>query len=275
MPLAAKAQTTRESQAASRALQRVPADAVRGKAPTRDTLTGEACACNDGDPSLAFADIVDRTMHFAISRATAGLSPAAVGEAYFDWLIHLLAAPGKQTQLWHKGLRKWLRWLHFAATSTSTSVSCIEPLPQDKRFKAEAWKTWPFNLISQAFLLQQQWWHNATVGIRGVTPQHEQQVEFATRQLLDMFSPSNFMFTNPEVLEKTRAEFGAESRSRLLEPRGGLRACLERPPTGRPERVQGRRQSRHHRRRGDLPQRADRAHSVRAPPQDACRRNPC
>jgi polyhydroxyalkanoate synthase len=230
MPLAAKAQTTRESQAASRALQRVPADAVRGKAPTRDTLTGEACACNDGDPSLAFADIVDRTMHFAISRATAGLSPAAVGEAYFDWLIHLLAAPGKQTQLWHKGLRKWLRWLHFAATSTSTSVSCIEPLPQDKRFKAESWQTWPFNLISQAFLLQQQWWHNATVGIRGVTPQHEQQVEFATRQLLDMLSPSNFIFTNPEVLERTRTDFGQN----LVRGYWNLMEDWERASNGRP-----------------------------------------
>jgi polyhydroxyalkanoate synthase len=44
--------------------------------------------------------------------------------------------------------------------------------------------------------------------VRGVTPQHERQVEFATRQVLDVFSPANFVPTNPEVLRKTQAEAG-------------------------------------------------------------------
>ncbi|KAB2942358.1 MAG: alpha/beta fold hydrolase [Hyphomicrobium sp.] len=163
------------------------------------------------DPSLEIADVVDRSVHFLVSRFTLGLSPAALLEAYFDWIIHLLAAPGKRSQLVHKALRKWLRFLHYSAAVASNPncpECCIEPLPQDKRFRDEAWKSWPYNLISQAFLLQQQWWHNATVGVRGVTCQHEQQVEFATRQLLDMFSPSNFILTNPEVLHKTQADFG-------------------------------------------------------------------
>ena len=80
---------------------------------------------------------------------------------------------------------------------------CIEPLPQDKRFIGEDWQKWPYNLMHQAFLLNQQWWHNATTGVRGVTKQHESMVEFASRQILDMFSPSNFILTNPEVLQHT------------------------------------------------------------------------
>jgi polyhydroxyalkanoate synthase len=163
------------------------------------------------DPSLEIADIIDRSVHYAMSRFTLGLSPASVLEAYFDWLIHLLGSPGKQTQLAHKALRKWLRLMQYtsaAAGNPDCSEGCIEPLPQDKRFRGEAWRAWPYNIISQAFLLQQQWWHNATVGVRGVTPEHERQVEFATRQLLDMFSPSNFIATNPEVLRKTYSDFG-------------------------------------------------------------------
>jgi polyhydroxyalkanoate synthase len=127
------------------------------------------------------------------------------------WLIHLAASPGKQLHLWHKGLRKAFRLWRYAATcalANGSDKTCIEPLPNDKRFRAEAWREWPFNVIHQAFLLQQQWWHNATTGVRGVTPQHERQVEFATRQLLDVFSPANFVLTNPEVLKRTQAEAG-------------------------------------------------------------------
>jgi polyhydroxyalkanoate synthase len=165
----------------------------------------------DDDPLERWREALDRTLNYALSRVTLGLSPASVAEAYFDWLVHLTAAPGKQLQLCQKGLRKALRFWHYAATRALTEragVRCIEPLPHDKRFLSDAWHVWPYNVIHQAFLLQQQWWHNATIGVRGVTPQHERQVEFATRQLLDVLSPANFVLTNPEVLQKTCAEGG-------------------------------------------------------------------
>jgi polyhydroxyalkanoate synthase len=164
------------------------------------------------DASLEFADVLDRSLHYGMSRLTFGISPAAMAEANFDWLIHLAAAPGKQFQLWQKAWRKALRLSHYMATCALregySERRCIEPLPNDKRFSGEAWNTWPFNVINQAFLLQQQWWHNATTDVRGVTRQHERQVEFASRQALDVLSPSNFVLTNPEVLQKTQAEAG-------------------------------------------------------------------
>ncbi len=158
------------------------------------------------DPSLEFADVLDRSLNYARSRFTLGLSPAALTEAYFDWLVHLGAAPGKQLQLSQKALRKWLRLVHYIATCTPLQkqhACCIEPLPTDRRFNADGWHGWPYDIIYQAFLLQQQWWHNATTDVRGVTKQHERQVEFAARQLLDVFSPANFIATNPEVLHQT------------------------------------------------------------------------
>lgn len=168
----------------------------------------------DSYASTALGDVTDRSLHAAISRMTAGLSPAALAEAYFDWATHLAAAPGKRAQLVDKAIRKTLRFANFVsrgmqATPRAADEACILPLPQDKRFAGAAWDAWSFCAISQAFLLQQQWWHNATTGVRGVTAQHERVVEFAARQILDMFSPSNFVATNPEVLQRTVDEAGA------------------------------------------------------------------
>lgn len=159
----------------------------------------------------ALSDVLNRSTHAAMARFTMGLSPAALACAYFDWLTHLASAPGKRAQLVEKAWRKWVRLATYAghcAARTDAPSRCIEPLPQDKRFEGDAWQHWPFNFYYQAFLFQQQWWHNATTGVPGVTRQHERELEFAARQLLDVFAPSNFLVTNPEVLERTGLEGG-------------------------------------------------------------------
>jgi polyhydroxyalkanoate synthase len=64
------------------------------------------------------------------------------------------------------------------------------------------WESPPFNQFAQAFLLAEQWWHDASIGVRGVAKPNEAVVDFSIRQLLDMLAPSNFAVSNPKVLEK-------------------------------------------------------------------------
>ncbi|WP_432638344.1 PHA/PHB synthase family protein [Albidovulum sp.] len=156
-------------------------------------------------------EFLDRALKARMAKTTKGLSPAALAGAYLDWLAHLATSPGKQIEISEKAFRKWLRLSSYAATCAAAGgefAPCIEPLPQDRRFRGEAWQKWPYNVFYQSFLLNQQWWHNVTTGVRGVTKQHENVMEFATRQILDMFSPSNYLATNPELQAKTRAEGG-------------------------------------------------------------------
>ena len=164
----------------------------------------------DSYGATALGDVVDRSIHAAMARFTSGLSPAALAAACLDWAVHLAVAPGKQGQLVEKARRKAMRLAHYAASRAlgGAGEPCIQPLPHDRRFSAEAWRGWPFDLVWQGFLLQQQWWHNATTGVRGVTRQHEDVVSFAARQVLDMASPSNFVATNPELLQRTLRQGG-------------------------------------------------------------------
>lgn len=154
--------------------------------------------------------IIDRLIHAAMGRATAGISPASLTLAYVDWALHLAQSPGKWTRLMEKAVRKAARFSIYAAhvAADKECEQCIEPLPQDRRFSNECWRRWPFNLIQQSFLLHQQWWHNVTTGIGGVSPHHEQVLSFVARQLLDTVSPLNFIATNPEVLDITLKEGG-------------------------------------------------------------------
>ena len=166
---------------------------------------------SDLSEATKFEDAIDHTIHATAARFTAGLSPAALVGAYMDWAAHLATSPGKMIELNDKSYRKSLRLGRYVASCAlqkNDTKPCIEPLAQDKRFANEAWQNPPFNFLYQAFLLNQQWWHNATTGVRGVTARHEKVVEFATRQILDLFSPSNFLLTNPEALSKTVRDGG-------------------------------------------------------------------
>ena len=173
--------------------------------------TATALDERDSYSVTAFSDIADRSLHAALARFTGGLSPASLAPAFWDWATHLAYAPGKRMQLLDKAARKSIRFSNYAyryAIEDANAEPCIEPLPQDHRFKCDEWRKWPFNFMYQGFLLQQQWWHNATTGLRGVSQHHEDVVAFVARQLLDMASPSNFPVANPEILWRTMSTGG-------------------------------------------------------------------
>jgi polyhydroxyalkanoate synthase len=154
----------------------------------------------------------DRLLRAWVGRLSFGLSPPGLLLDYTDWLAHLAFSPGKRGDLVRKVWRKALRFLLYAtrAALQPDAPPAIESLPQDDRFVAPAWQKWPFNLFYQSFLLTQQWLHNATTGVPGVSRHSEQVVTFVARQILDVFAPTNFPWTNPQVWQTTLEQGGSK-----------------------------------------------------------------
>ena len=162
-------------------------------------------------PGFYGTHALDRAFKANLARLTNGVSPAGIAALYVDWLAHLALSPGKQIQLVEKAARKSARmalYLGQAAAGAEPSP-CIEPLPQDRRFRSEAWQQWPFNVVYQSFLLTQQWWYNATTEIDGLSDERERALSFIVRQILDRYAPSNVLWTNPDVLARTVEQGGS------------------------------------------------------------------
>ncbi len=173
----------------------------------------------------------DRLLHANLGKLTGGLSPASIASAWMDWATHLALSPSKQAEIVEMGVRQWERLARYAAQMPGENVPpAIEPLPQDPRFRDPAWNQWPFNVIHQSFLLGQQWMSIATRGVRGTTKHHEQVMDYMARQMMDILSPSNFIATNPEVLQAIQ-ESGGEN---LMKGFANFREDLERQMAGEP-----------------------------------------
>ena len=177
------------------------------------------------------ARTLDRLFNAWIANYTLGMDPRVFPMVALDWWVKLCWSPGTHARLTEKAWRKLLRFAVFAGQSLldQDAPPAIEPLPQDRRFDDPAWKRWPYSLMSQSFLLLQQWWANAATGIPALSERRKDIMNFATRQLLEVVSPANFLFTNREVLNATVNERGAN----LLRGWANWRDDWQRLATGR------------------------------------------
>jgi polyhydroxyalkanoate synthase len=157
-------------------------------------------AARDAPPAGTTTGSLDRLLHAREARFTGSLSPVSLALAYLDWSLHLANAPERRLDLGQEAVRQWLR--------LASPRDWIQPSPGDHRFVDKAWTRPPFNLMAQAFLLAEAWWRDATRGPPGVSKSHGDVASFAARQILDIFSPSNFPWTNPEVVKAAGEQLG-------------------------------------------------------------------
>lgn len=160
-------------------------------------------------PDLSHTAPYDVEVRAALARATGALSPAAALLAAIDWAVHLAVSPGKRLQLLQLTLRLQRQLVHDAGVRM-VAPHGVAPAPEgDRRFAAPEWQHWPFYLWQRSFLATEKWWDAATHDVFGVEKHHQDLVAFGARQWLDMFSPGNLPWTNPQVVARTVQQGGA------------------------------------------------------------------
>lgn len=108
----------------------------------------------------------------------------------------------KQIQLYGDYMKIWQNAWNRYIGGQEQPLFCADP--KDKRFRDTTWnEDLTFDVIKQSYLLTNQWLQNLIHGIPGLDKKTASKFDFYTRQFIDAVSPSNFAFTNPEVIRET------------------------------------------------------------------------
>ena len=93
--------------------------------------------------------------------------------------------------------------MNFAAQESVRLDPIITPARNDRRFKSDLWQKNPFfDTLKQSYLLWNQWICKTADAVEGLDKTEGLKFNFYTRQIADFFSPSNFLWTNPQALQK-------------------------------------------------------------------------
>jgi len=147
---------------------------------------------------------------------------ASVTKSFQELTAKLMADPN---QLFDAQMNYWQDYWGLLQKSSMQLLGVAPDKEQeekpDKRFRHEAWSSNPmFNFIKESYLLTSKAIRKAVEDIQGLDDKTRQKVEFYTGQYLDAIAPSNFLGTNPELLQltmETRGENLLNGLKNLLE----------------------------------------------------------
>ena len=118
------------------------------------------------------------------------------------WLADPQRAVELQANLGRAYLDLWASAVKRMAGEQTKPVAV--PDAKDKRFADPEWsQNQFFDFLKQAYLLTAQWADKLVKDAEGIDTHTRQKAEFYVRQIANAISPSNFVFTNPELLRET------------------------------------------------------------------------
>ncbi|MDA9982222.1 class I poly(R)-hydroxyalkanoic acid synthase [Gammaproteobacteria bacterium] len=140
------------------------------------------------------------------------LDPLNLTDAYAQWLgesaknpFHLI---GAGLNYWQDSLKLYQQAVPSLVGVKSDPV--IEPAQDDRRFGHDAWAENPlYDFVKQSYLLTAKLMRETVNNNGDLDEKLAKKVEFFTERYVEAMSPTNFVVTNPAVLEKTLETRGA------------------------------------------------------------------
>ncbi len=148
-----------------------------------------------------------------------GPSPDLYAKAASAYWTEMVNNPGKiieqQVAFWGKSVKHYIEAQHVLAQGKLAAPE--DPTPADRRFAHELWETNPyFNFIKQQYMMNAEAIRESIDAIDTMDAAEKKRLEYFGQQIVDMFSPTNFLATNPEALSLA-AETEGESLVQGLE----------------------------------------------------------
>lgn len=136
-------------------------------------------------------------------------APVQIVYSLQEWCLHLMHNESfrleifKDMQVGLKNLPEFS--LHLASAFAQIPSSTIQ---KDERFEDNEWNVWPFNSYSESFLYVKNWWLNSFCNLPGLNKHQSDVFRFTLQQFLECLSPSNFLYSNPVLVNRTIASGG-------------------------------------------------------------------
>jgi len=123
-------------------------------------------------------------------------------KAASKYFSEILSNPSKlienQIKYYKSSLETWSDVQKYFLNQETTTTN-----KRDRRFKSDAWEDNPyFKMIKQQYLTSSDIIQETITGIEGLSFQEQKQITFFTKQMLEFFSPTNFLMTNPDALKE-------------------------------------------------------------------------
>ncbi len=170
-----------------------------------DEATTHEEAAKDKDPWLSLIDQLWRANPYS---KLLPIDPAEITRAFQKLWLDAMSNPRRAWANYSDFVQQYTQLM--AATALKfwgygkDAKPVVEPEKGDKRFSAPDWQQNPvFDALKQSYLLAATTLLKTASEIQGLDEKQQRKLVFYLRQFLDAISPTNFAFTNPQVIHET------------------------------------------------------------------------